>query len=205
MRRRSLTLILASAMCLAVGLAVRALTARTTTAPAVAGDEPVAIGLVKISLGGTSVDITPHYIDIITDAPKAEAGKAAKFWGVPCGADGVTLTHGRIVYRFSLAGKWRCLGGLKLNTGDVIYTFLSESTGEKRRLLDRTKLRKSAGQVQLDEGNTCQVIAGDEHFYIIILEKAVSFECEMHSEVKLPLPGRCPKCGLELVEMEYYR
>jgi hypothetical protein len=33
-------------------------------------------------------------------------------------------------------------------------------------------------------------------------QQKVTYTCTMHPDVKLDKPGTCPKCGMDLVEME---
>lgn len=165
----------------------------------------VASGLVTVSVRGIDVDIAPDSVDLFVADPEAEARKAARRWGVKvCDfEDGKMVTYRGIFYSF-VPGQVK-LQGLTLQEGDVVYSFLMESDEQKQRLLQRANLGKPVGYSQGPEGSASAVYAGEEGYYAAVLAPSTYYTCSMHPEVVQDAPGECPKCGMELIELEIHR
>jgi hypothetical protein len=163
---------------------------------------PRAAGLVTVQLRGTNLAIVPDQVTLIVEDPEGAAAGAAEFWGVPVEQGATRLNHAGVMYWFLSPDDTT---GWSHKAGDVVYTFLAESAEHKRRILRGAENLKPVRAADAEEaGQGARLLSEQEGFYVHVPVKQTVWTCSMHPEVQKADGGKCPKCGMDLIEAEMY-
>lgn len=159
--------------------------------------------LVSVSLKGTSVNRVPSDITILDSKP-LEAMEKLEAVGAQRIEDMFPrVEYKGLIYTFKRPEAFRIKEKGSLSEGDVIYTFLLQSREEKSKLIQNCDLKK-IGTLDLEIPNSPEIFLSEPNFYVILIAKYKYFTCSMHPSVRSESKKDCPRCGMELVEMEGY-
>jgi len=165
--------------------------------------------LVSISVRGTKIDRMPRTIDILTDTPGEGAEALVQHGGeINQGIPHSVLFH-EVLYIFAQPSKWRLSDGKQLSDGDVIYAFFVRSMKEKNDFLKRYDLVSFGTMVERNGHAATRhaptLYVASPHHYVFVMMPYSVFTCSMHPRIELEKAGKCPLCGMDLLETEIYR
>ncbi len=168
---------------------------------------PEAKDLVSIKVRGTIIDLQPKYVDVITVSPQAEARKLVAAGGKR-NEGHAHETHDPVFYRgmffsFRTPDFWKKSTNYNFEDGDVIYTYLADSSEEKDEFQARYKL---AGVTDLtrEAATSFPLYRASARHYVLILTRVSGFTCSMHPQVMKPEAGKCPICRMQLIRAKQY-
>jgi hypothetical protein len=160
--------------------------------------------LVSVAVQGTTIDRMPKAIDILNATP-AESAKALVQRGGKINRGIPHSVHYRdVFYIFTAPAKWLIQGSKRLAADDVIYTFLVD-TKKAREEFVKTYDLTPFGKLVEREGHAPILYLASPHHYVLVMTPEPFFTCSMHPQIHVQKGGKCPICGMDLMETESYR
>ncbi len=160
--------------------------------------------LVLIEIKGTTVDLLPNHIDIITTSPEIEARKLVAAGGKKHeGGFPNNVFFRGILYIFGTPEYWRKATGYRFEDGDVLYIYFVASPEERAEFAAKYKLIKVT-DLRRKTGYSGPLYRASPGYYLYVATPVTTFTCAMHPQIATSAEGKCPICAMELVPTESY-
>ncbi len=175
----------------------------TTTEPTTT-KRTEAQNLVSIQVTGTTIDLVPKRIDVITTSPEVEIRKIVAAGGKKNKRDVPNAVFFRgILYIFGTPESWNKATNHKFEDRDVIYTYFVESRKERAEFMTKYKLTKVT-DLKGKTGHSSPLYRASPGYYVLIMAPVTKFTCAMHPQIAKSEPGKCSICSMDLIQVVSY-
>jgi hypothetical protein len=182
----------------------------TFSTPDCHGDE-----LIKITVKGTSIDLVPETVSIITVRPETQARSLAIKIGkkIPpkervdesprLGIRSAVVTdddRGTVYFFMEPKTLNEKVRGHAFEDGDIVYSFSVDSAEKRKAFIKQYKLIEHAKMIW-PNARLPRVLyrASPGHYVLVNLD--FFYGCPFHKAIAQNEPGECPMCSLRLVKL----